>query len=258
MSTEIHLSALVVLLVNGMSQAPLVEYKPILNTIINKELVEPDILIQLTTRFCRTGEIELATRGVEYLQTLQQSNNIGEISLNSAVPLINAFVSNGYGDKVAFLIAAARRNPQFAEPMLSPGPILRYLMKNAPSTEWEPHLEALMRDISACCVSDLNQIIRWLGRRRYLKRALELMDAMTAADVAPNDETFEFIATAAVMGVEKVASAKTMKCLPTADDNLPEAVFAGRSNVGKSSIVNMIVNRKVCLGLILHSAACMN
>lgn len=42
--------------------------------------------------------------------------------------------------------------------------------------------------------------------------------------------------------VEYVLSAHTLGQLP--GDNLPEIAFAGRSNVGKSSLINRLVNRK--------------
>jgi len=39
-----------------------------------------------------------------------------------------------------------------------------------------------------------------------------------------------------------IVSAYSLKQLP--DDNLPEIAFAGRSNVGKSSLLNVLLNRK--------------
>lgn len=62
-----------------------------------------------------------------------------------------------------------------------------------------------------------------------------------APGAQPDAETVEFIANAAVRTVDFVTGAVSMDTLPEA---LPEACFAGRSNVGKSSLVNMVTNRK--------------
>jgi GTP-binding protein EngB required for normal cell division len=137
----------------------------------------------------------------------------------------------------------------------------------------------LISSLSVCCTEDVNQVVRWLGRRRQLPLVLDLLDEMRAhASTRPNQETIEFLANAAVLDTQLVsaspkslvpmllshlclwsaqlASARAMKDLPTPDASLPEAVFAGRSNVGKSSLVNMICNRKAQCTLTykVHSA----
>lgn len=69
---------------------------------------------------------------------------------------------------------------------------------------------------------------------------------MRAQKIEPNDESYEFLSASLVATVREEASATTMKDLPSPDLTLPEIVFAGRSNVGKSSLVNFLVGRKVC------------
>lgn len=61
------------------------------------------------------------------------------------------------------------------------------------------------------------------------------------AGVDADHETMESIANAGVRDVEFVVGSVSMDTLPS---ELPEACFAGRSNVGKSSLVNMLTNRK--------------
>uniref|UniRef100_A0A6V1PQB5 EngB-type G domain-containing protein n=1 Tax=Heterosigma akashiwo TaxID=2829 RepID=A0A6V1PQB5_HETAK len=59
---------------------------------------------------------------------------------------------------------------------------------------------------------------------------------------SPDDETFEFLANAAAKNIEFVTGSVSMETLPKT--RLPEAAIIGKSNVGKSSLVNMICNRK--------------
>ncbi|KAG5175073.1 P-loop containing nucleoside triphosphate hydrolase protein [Tribonema minus] len=87
-----------------------------------------------------------------------------------------------------------------------------------------------------------NALIRHLGRVDLLSDVFALLDSMRAAKVKPDAETWEFVANAAVKEVAFECSAVSMKTLPPPGP--PEILFVGRSNVGKSSLVNMLVNRK--------------
>lgn len=91
-------------------------------------------------------------------------------------------------------------------------------------------------------VVDWNTAIRLLGKARALDAVFNMLDAMSAAGVERNDETFEFLANAAVRQVHFVKGAVSMDTLP--EPLGAEVAFVGRSNVGKSSLVNMICNRK--------------
>lgn len=93
-------------------------------------------------------------------------------------------------------------------------------------------------------ISDINLVVRTLGRRRFVDEIFTLLDDMRSVRKFPNDETLEFLANAMVAGVSEQATATSMKDLPKPDVKIPEIVFAGRSNVGKSSLVNCLVNRK--------------
>lgn len=90
--------------------------------------------------------------------------------------------------------------------------------------------------------SDFNNVIRLFGKRRRLDGVFATVDSMRAAHVELNNETFEFLANAAVRQVEFVTGAVSMETLPPPLG--AEVAFFGRSNVGKSSLVNMLCNRK--------------
>lgn len=91
-------------------------------------------------------------------------------------------------------------------------------------------------------VKEYNTAIRFLGKSRLLTGVFTILDLMRASNVEPNNETFEFLANAAVRQVDFVTGAVSMDTLP--DPLATEVAFVGRSNVGKSSLVNMICNRK--------------
>mmetsp|Transcript_33149 Transcript_33149/g.48644 ORF Transcript_33149/g.48644 Transcript_33149/m.48644 type:complete len:519 (-) Transcript_33149:272-1828(-) len=69
-----------------------------------------------------------------------------------------------------------------------------------------------------------------------------VLKAMTTFPSDNNDRTYEALSNALVRRTVFVTGAVGMSGLPMADRG--EAVFIGRSNVGKSSLVNMITNRK--------------
>ena len=72
----------------------------------------------------------------------------------------------------------------------------------------------------------------------------QLLDAMKSTRIRSNDETLEYVVNAVVVSVGSGSRASSMKDLPSNSEKIPEIVFAGRSNVGKSSLVNFLVNRK--------------
>lgn len=69
-----------------------------------------------------------------------------------------------------------------------------------------------------------------------------VLNAMTTFPSTNDDRTYEVLSNALVRRVLFVTGAVSMAGCPPADRG--EAVFIGRSNVGKSSLVNMITNRK--------------
>lgn len=96
-----------------------------------------------------------------------------------------------------------------------------------------------------CAAVDIglyNNSIRFWGKHRKLDCVFRVLDMMQTAKVEPNNETFEFLANAAVRQVRFVTGAVSMSTLPAPLS--AEVAFVGRSNVGKSSLVNMICNRK--------------
>jgi len=105
-------------------------------------------------------------------------------------------------------------------------------------------LRGLKDSLQKLPLSDINLIVRTLGRRRFVDEIFALLDNMRSLRVLPDDETLEFLANAMVATVSEETTARAMKDLPDPDTSMPEIVFAGRSNVGKSSLVNCLVNRK--------------
>mmetsp|Transcript_7262 Transcript_7262/g.10844 ORF Transcript_7262/g.10844 Transcript_7262/m.10844 type:complete len:573 (-) Transcript_7262:266-1984(-) len=69
-----------------------------------------------------------------------------------------------------------------------------------------------------------------------------VLDAMSSFPSENRDDVYECLSNALVRRTQFVTGAVSMAGLPNADRG--EAAFIGRSNVGKSSLVNMITNRK--------------
>ena len=110
----------------------------------------------------------------------------------------------------------------------------------------------------------VNPVIRMLGKKRLIGEIFALLDAMRDcaerggaqkkskafslfqpySPIRPDNESFEFLANALVATVDEESKGKTMKDLPQPVDTMPEVLLMGRSNVGKSSLVNFLVNRK--------------
>lgn len=112
------------------------------------------------------------------------------------------------------------------------------------SKKLDESLRTLYTKMPALTASHINIVLRALGRRRLVSKIFELIEQMKIRGPAPNDETIEFLANSLVATVDEESKARSMKDLPKPVDDLPEIVFAGRSNVGKSSLVNFLVNRK--------------
>ncbi len=99
---------------------------------------------------------------------------------------------------------------------------------------------------SSIPTSTYNTCIRLLGRVGLMKDVFEVLTTMKQVGVSSDKETLEFIANAIVKEVSFVCRSTTMKGLPrpSLTTPLPEVIFIGRSNVGKSSLVNMLLGRK--------------
>lgn len=91
-------------------------------------------------------------------------------------------------------------------------------------------------------VHEYNTLIRLFGKQRLLDAVFSILDLIHKNNVPPNTETFEFLANATVRQIEFVTGAVSVDTLP--EPMGVEVAFVGRSNVGKSSLVNMICNRK--------------
>jgi len=91
-------------------------------------------------------------------------------------------------------------------------------------------------------IEGYNQVIRMLGRARYVDELLQLLDYLKAQGLELNHESLEFVSNGIIQTVKLDKKSSSMKSLPA--PILPEIVLMGRSNAGKSSLVNMLVNRK--------------
>ena len=92
-------------------------------------------------------------------------------------------------------------------------------------------------------VIPFNTALKEAQKARSLDGVFGILDAMAAAGVRGDDETFEIIGNVGARNVRFVAGAVSSETLPPPGP-FKEAVFIGRSNVGKSSLVNMITNRR--------------
>lgn len=180
-------------------------------------------------KFIDKGSVQYSS---EFVTRLVNSCFASEVLCDAATTILG-LVGGGAETKVEFL----------------PGITCREIYASTTSSKPDvPRLNDAMssfyKRMPALEASQVNIVLRALGKRRLVSSIFELVDKMRQVGPAPDDETIEFLANALVSAVEEEAKAKTMKDLPKPSPDLPEVVFAGRSNVGKSSLVNFMVNRK--------------
>ncbi|CAK9014929.1 Probable GTP-binding protein EngB, partial [Durusdinium trenchii] len=93
-----------------------------------------------------------------------------------------------------------------------------------------------------CFTEPFNELLLSCGRAHAVKVTFRVLEWMEALAIPKDSFTYEAIG---VNVVKRITRLQKVWDLPQApEDNVcPEVVFAGRSNVGKSSLVNMLLNR---------------
>jgi len=87
-----------------------------------------------------------------------------------------------------------------------------------------------------------NELLLSCGRAHAVKVSFRVLEWMEALTVPKNSFTYEAIGVNVVKRINRLQKVWDLPQAPE-DELCPEVVFAGRSNVGKSSLVNMLLNR---------------
>lgn len=86
-----------------------------------------------------------------------------------------------------------------------------------------------------------NELLMSCGRAHRVPLSFRVLEWMEVMGIPKNSFTYEAIG---LNTVKRVSLLKSVWDLPTApEESVPEIVFAGRSNVGKSSLVNMLLSK---------------
>ncbi|CAE7389614.1 engB, partial [Symbiodinium natans] len=121
---------------------------------------------------------------------------------------------------------------------------VRWVIDSVPKLDsWAKAVREMPHRRRERCFSEaFNELLLSCGRAHAVKVTFRVLEWMEALAVPKNSFTYEAIG---VNVVKRITRLEKVWDLPQApeDEVCPEVVFAGRSNVGKSSLVNMMLNR---------------
>lgn len=129
------------------------------------------------------------------------------------------------------------------------GPLVSAMMKKNLRVDVLPLIEEWLEAVSPDQSEEspvwiFNEALTTARKTRSLRAVFRILDVMNGCGVEGDNETFDIISHAAVRNLDFVLGAVSLDTIPQRNDKLMEAVLVGRSNVGKSSLVNMVTNRK--------------
>lgn len=108
--------------------------------------------------------------------------------------------------------------------------------------DWAEHVRQLPQKTRQQCFAEaFNELLLSCGRAHAVKVSFRVLEWMEALAIPKDAFTYEAIG---VNVVKRITRLQKVWDLPQAPEDkvCPEVVFAGRSNVGKSSLVNMLLN----------------
>lgn len=88
------------------------------------------------------------------------------------------------------------------------------------------------------------QILKFVLKESSLYNARKFLNALVQIDGLQDIESIQLLTNTYMRSIEFVKGCVSMDGLPPHRPDCTEAAFIGRSNVGKSSLINMICNRK--------------
>ena len=213
-------------------------------------------LYKFIKALCQNGVVDAAAHVVQKLDLLSTTSERTKQRLDSEqsatlwlgmLPLVHASLARGYMKQSDWVLArqALRRWHRDAQ---------KEEREMEGRTEAEE--DSKRQHSMGVSIDVANSLLRTAAKGKDLPTLLETLETVGAIGCPANDETFEIVANAAVQSVEFVTGAVSIDTLPpmtiagegggqgASSVPMPEVAFVGRSNVGKSSLVNMVCNRR--------------
>lgn len=219
-----------------------------------------DIIVRAIEALSRLKSDKYMETAVKYLLQWQASGKISVQDSNKYFSKLVRSIGTNKSMKVTEAIVNLLRN----EGLLSKedgdiaillNALANFTQTDTNSTETLKMLENVMATVDNFAIDAVNDLLRLLGRNGYITECFRLFDAIKGSKrLRPNGETVEYLVNSIITPQVTEATATTMKDLPAMNNSMQEVILLGKSNVGKSSLTNFLLNRKVsvvCLYVIL-------